>query len=50
MKEYTITARYDEGDSFSDTIFRVFANSATEAKSIGKEMHPFADYILAALV
>ena len=47
MEEYTIIARYDEGDIFSDTTFRVFANSETEAKNIGKEMHPFADYILA---
>lgn len=49
MKEYVITARYDEGDSFSDTTFRVFANSQAEAKSIGKEMHPYADYILSSL-
>ena len=46
MKQYTITARYDDGDKFLDTTFRLFANSETEAKSIAKDIHPHADYIL----
>ena len=46
MEEYTIIARYDEGDFFDDVVFKIFANSKKEAERLGEEMHPFADYII----
>lgn len=48
MFEYVITARYDEGDQFSDVTFKIFANSLPEAKSLGRDLYPDADFILAS--